>query len=188
MSDLPTLEQRWSIASISLEKFGMDVSKVKHTLHQATLLSRLEADEIIGADDDEWRDWVNAELEEHPALALPRWHRLVHSRHLIENWHEGWGDPGSDPEPEELAEHKYALLTWHRGSSLVRSAGDTMESVLETICMIQYSEEDPESVESFIDLDTGEPTRLYGDPAKPSLQTTVTLTYDKHTYTHHFSS
>ena len=187
MSDLPTLEQRWSIASVELEKHGMDVSKIK-PLQQAAMLAQLEADEIIGADDDEWRDWVDAELEAHPAWALPRWFRLRHARELVNNWHSGWDDPQSDPEPEELAEHKYVLLTWHRGDSLIRKAGDTMEDVLQAICMIQYSEEDPEHVESFIDLDTGEPTRLYGDPAKPRLETTITLTYDGHTHTQHFSS
>jgi hypothetical protein len=186
MSDLPTLEQRWSIASLSLEKHGMDVRKIAPLL-QAVMLRQLEADEIIGAGDDEWRDWVDAELEAHPSWALPRWFRLKHARDLINNWHQGWGDPGSDPEPEELAEHKYALLSWYNGNSLVRSAGDTMENVLETICMIQYSEENPEYVESFIDLDTGEWQRLSNKTDEPSLKTTITLSYGDHTYTHHFS-
>src|SRR4051794_32267811 len=135
MSDLPTLEQRWSIASLSLEKHGMDVRKIAPLL-QAVMLRQLEADEIIGADDDEWQDWVDAELEAHPAWALPRWFRLKHARDLINNWHQGWGDPGSDPEPEELAEHKYAVMSWYDGNSLVRSAGDTIENVLEAICMM----------------------------------------------------
>lgn len=184
--DLPTLEQRWSIASLSLEKHGMDVSKIK-PLQQAAMLSQLEADNIIGADDDEWRDWVDSELEEHPAWALPHWHRLKHSRDLIDNWHQGWGDPGSDPEYDELAQNKYALMSWHRGNSIVSIGGDTIEAMLEKVCMIQYSEEDAEYVESFIDLDTGEWHRLTNPKSdEPQLKTTITLTYDDHTYTQHF--
>lgn len=185
MSDLPTREQRWSIASLELEKHGMDVSKV-NPLQQAVMLAQLEADDIIGADEYEWRDWVDAELGEHPTWALPRWHRLKHARALIDNWHVGWGDIDADPEPEELAENKYALLTWLRGDSMVRAAGDTIESMLETVCLVQYSEEDPEFVESFMDLDTGEFTRLNNNPDKPPLQITITLSYGEHTYMHHF--
>lgn len=170
-TDYPTLEQRWEIIEPALHKHGVETDKIKTKIQRELIIRQVEADEVIGEDDDVWRDYVNELLEEHPAWASAKHKRLKNAEALIQGWHEGWGDIGSNPLPSELASFKYAVLSWYDGSGIVRPAGDNYSDICELIYHISYSEENPESADFYMDLDTG--TRH--DLRKEGLKTTITI-------------
>lgn len=171
---------KWITIRDTLLKHGLDLSMVK-PIQQAKIIAQAESDDLIGLEPrgDEWREFAEHLAEQHPTWAGEGFWRLKHATELIDNWHSGvFDDPSSNPVAEELAENRYAIVSWYDGSSNVYAAGDSIRSILETIMGLHFQSESPEYAEFYVDLDTGEHHQL-----RDKLTTVITLTLENEEYT-----
>jgi len=175
-----THDQKWQVVRETLEKNGLDLSMVK-PIKQAQIIAQAESDEIIGEEPrgEGWRGFAEYLAEQHPQWAREDFWRHKNAEKLIEGWETAGFDHWETSDPAlELAQGKYAVIAWWDKQTSVYPAGDTIKDVLSQIYALEYDNESPEWVESYVDLDTNESYSVMNRMAR-----VITLTMDGEEYT-----
>jgi hypothetical protein len=141
----------WDKVEPELRRAGMDTSKVSEEF-KTELIEQLEADELIGEeDDDAWGDWVGEVLREKPELMSPAYARFKAAREIYANWDSN--DWYGSAEIEECVDNRYAIVIEREDDSWVSFANTVEQIAQHYLGCLTGTEGYDEWVEGVYDLD-----------------------------------